>query len=133
MNALDRTDNVRKALECCKYGEQYNRFICNECPYDNNGCSLALYNDAIAVIDGFKAELKKRTTKSSAAGPTFITLTIYGSGEKIAVKLDDISYICERKDGDGSSIYLKVLDGARVSVAESITDILEKISNKETE
>ena len=130
MNALDKTNNVRKALECCRYCERY-RPVCNECPYDNNGCKSALYDDVLEVIDGFKAELKKRTTKSSAAGPTFIALTIYGSGEKIAVKLDDISYICERKDGDGSSIYLKALDGARVSVTESIIDILEKVSRGE--
>ena len=127
MNALDKINDVRKALECCKYCERY-RPVCNECPYDENGCKVTLYDDVLEVIDRFKAELKKKTIKSSAAKPTFITLTIYGSGEKIAVKLDEIYYISERRDGVGSNIYLKGLDGLRISVAETIVDILEKVS-----
>lgn len=140
MNALDKTKNVRKALECCKYGEKY-RLVCNECPYDNNGCKLALYNDALEVIDGFKAELRKRifNSSSSATKPMFITLSVFTNGEKdekIAIKVDDIWRISDTTNslGKGSIISVKPAGGEyglTFFVKDTFEDILEKISNGE--
>lgn len=138
MNALDKTKNVRKALECCR-GE-WDVFRCSECPYDDKAdCMDTLYKDALEVIDGFKAELKKRATKSSSKELAFITLTVVKGGEKdekIAIKVDDILLISNASNGFGgrSIIYMNPIDGSEglvFFVKETLEDILEKISKGE--
>ena len=140
MNALNKTKNVRKALERCR-GEWADS-LCYGCPYDDKiGCRDALYKDTLEVIDGFKDVLKKRTIRSSAAKPIFITLSSFTNGEKdekIAIKVDDIFLISDASNsfGRGSIISMKTIDGAdrlTLCVKDTLEDILEKISNEETE
>lgn len=130
MNALSKTKDVRKALKCCRYCERY-RPVCNECPYDENGCKPALYDDVLEVIDGFKAELKKKKI--------FITLSVITDSEKyekIAINVNDILLISDASNsfGGGSIISTKAVDGAdklTLYVKDTLEDILKKISNEE--
>ena len=124
----EKIEDTKSALDKCLTES------CGNCPYcAEPDCKNKVYSDSLEVITWLQDKLTKKASEPSSAKPTFIVLTILDSGEKIAVKLDDISYIHERTDGTGSNIYLKQLDGARISVAESIIDILEKVSEGKSE
>lgn len=141
MNALDKIKMVQKGLKCCN-----DTFACDGCPYDNSSdCKRKLNDDALAVIDALKAELKKRTNKAVEARPEFITLmalVVYRSDEgvltmiengKVAIRVDDILSISNFMDAKGSAVRLNNAQQTTFYVCETIEEILGKITKGEYE
>lgn len=136
MNALDKIKIVQFGLQC--RGEEYE--MCHKCPYhDHYDCRRKVMQEASEVINALKAELKKRTNKAVEAKPGFIMLTQWGSTralqKRVAIKIDDILYFSDLSNDEdcGSNIRLKGADGFTIVVAESIEEILSKISESKGE
>lgn len=136
MNVLDKIKIVQYGLQC--HGEEYG--TCRKCPYhDRNDCRREVMQEANEVINALRAELKKRTSKVVEAKPGFIMLTQWSSTKalqkRVALKIDDILYVSDLSGDEhcGSNIKLKGEDGFTIVVAESIEEILSKISESKGE
>lgn len=138
MNALDKVKNVTNGLNSCG---PYSH-LCSTCPYnDRRECERELHKDALEVINALRAELKKRTDKSVAPKPGFITLTngiLYSSdgqpmmmtdNGKIAVRVDDILSIKDLGLVKGSEVRLKDKWQTTIYVFETLEEILGKITD----
>lgn len=136
MNALDKIKNVTNELNSCG---SYSH-LCSTCPYnDGRECERELHRDAFEVINALRDELKKRTSKAVEAKPGFIMLTQWSSTKvlqkRVAIKIDDILYVSDLSNGEhcGSNIKLESEDRFMIVVAESIEEILSKISESKGE
>lgn len=136
MNVLDKIKIIQRGLAEC--GSDFS--TCSTCPYyDRDMCRKGLIREANEVINALKAELKKRTSKAVEARPGFIMLTQWSSAKvlqkRVAIKIDDIFYVSDLSNGEhcGSNIRLKGEDGFTIVVAESIEEILSKISESKGE
>ena len=142
MNALDKVKIVQNGLNCCGSLSH----LCSACPYNKRGeCERELHNDALAVIDALKAELKKRTSKTPEIKPGFIMLTAgtaYSSdgiitmlteNGRVAVRVDDILSVSDLVGVRGSKIWLKDTQGTAFYVCETIEEILGKIADMKGE
>lgn len=126
MNVLDKIKNVTNGLNSCG---SYSH-LCNTCPYnDRRECERELHKDALEVINALRDELKKRTNKAVETMPGFIILTVDTrdyENQKIAVKIDNISYMFDTDTG--SNVLLNDNDPKPIKVKEKLEEILEKIA-----
>ena len=136
MNVLNKIKVVQRGLAEC--GSDYS--MCSKCPYyDRDICRKGLIREANEVINALRDELKKRTSKAVEAKPGFIMLTQWSSTKvlqkRVVIKIDDILYVSDLSNGEhcGSNIKLKSEDGFTIVVAESIEEILSKISESKGE
>ena len=136
MNALNKIKSVTNGLNSCG---SYSH-LCSTCPYnDGRECERELHRDALEVINALRDELKKRTSKAVETKPGFIMLTQWSSTKvlqkRVAINIDDILYVSDLSNGEhcGSNIKLKSEDGFTIVVAESIEEILSKISESKGE
>ena len=139
MNALDKIKIVQNGLNTCGSFSH----LCSTCPYNKRveGCETELHNDALAVIDALKAELKKRTNKTVEVKPGFITLTAgnaYSSDGRIvamvkncrvAVRVNDILSVSDLAEVQGSEVRLNDARQTVFYVCETIEEILGKVAD----
>ena len=136
MNVLDKIKIVQNGLNCC--GSDCS--TCSKCPYnDRDRCRKGLIREADEIIKALRDELKKKTSKAVETKSGFIMLTQWSSTKalqkRVAIMINDILYVSDLSGDEhcGSNIRLKGEDGFTIVVAESIEEILSKISESKGE
>lgn len=132
MNDLYKTKKVLLGLK------KHPSYSCKSCPYnDVEDCTSHLMEDAFDVIVAQKEMMNRKEMAKDKSG--FIMLTQWNSTKalqkRVAIKIDDILYVSDLSNGEhcGSNIKLKSEDGFTIVVAESIEEILSKISESKGE
>lgn len=132
MNDLYKTKKVLLGLK------KHPSYSCKSCPYnDVEDCTSHLMEDAFDVIAAQEEMMNRKEMAKDKSG--FIMLTQWGSTKalqkRVVIKIDDILYVSDLSNDEdcGSNIRLKGVDGFTIVVAESIEEILSKISESKGE